>query len=340
MGITPEKRLKGVNKLKSSSTQILLSIIIPFFNVKDKIGKILDCLKQQTDKNFEVIFINDGSTDGTAEIVARENSQIDCDGVRLINQDNKGPAIARNAGFEYARGTYVYFLDADDIISNCLVECLELGLDKGQELPNVIVFGYEVVDNSAGTLANPKFNSWRIGTVREYLMAATTSRVGFGYLWNKFIQRQFIIMSNIHFEKFNYDEDAIFLSQLYLKVQSISFSDDILYQYVQYPNSLTHAKKNYYESVRSLSRLNQVTDELSQEYALFENGLQLRIKLRLVFALVRKKGDLSSDELSIIRALLKSIKSIHQYISIKDQIAALCITVLGVPGVRIIQFFL
>lgn len=119
MGITPEKRLKGVNKLKSSSTQILLSIIIPFFNVKDKIGKILDCLKQQTDKNFEVIFINDGSTDGTAEIVARENSQIDCDGVRLINQDNKGPAIARNAGFEYARGTYVYFLDADDIISNC-----------------------------------------------------------------------------------------------------------------------------------------------------------------------------------------------------------------------------
>lgn len=221
-----------------------------------------------------------------------------------------------------------------------MVECLELGLHKGQELPNVIVFGYEVVDNSAGTLANPKFNSWRTGTVREYLMAATTSRVGFDYLWNKFIQRQFIIMSNIHFEKFNYDEDAIFLSQLYLKVQSISFSDDILYQYVQYPNSLTHAKKNYYESVRSLSRLNQVTDELSQEYALFENGLQLRIKLRLVFALVRKKRDLSSDELSIIRALLKSIKSIHQYISIKDQIAALCITVLGVPGVRIIQFFL
>lgn len=329
-----------MNNLKSSSTEVLLSIIIPCFNVEDKIDKILDCLEQQTVKDFEVIFINDGSTDGTAALVARKKNQIACDGVRLINQNNQGPAIARNVGLGYARGTYVYFPDADDIISNHLVESLEIGIHKSKESPEIIAFGYKVSDDQTATLVDPKFNSWRIRTIREYLMSATTSRVGFGYLWNKFIQRRFITMNQLHFEKFTYDEDAIFLSELYLNAHTISFSNDILYQYIKYSNSLTHAKKDYDECVKSLSRLDIVTDELSEGYSITKNGLQLRVKLRLVFALTHNKKSYSSDELSTIRVLIKSISAIHQFISRKDQIAALYIKVFGMFGVRMLQFVL
>ncbi|MCW0154618.1 glycosyltransferase [Lactiplantibacillus plantarum] len=337
MGITPVKRLKGVNNLETPSTEVLLSIIIPCFNVEDKIGGILDCLKRQTDKHFEIIFVNDGSADRTADIIERNQSRINCEGVRLINQDNQGPAIARNIGLKYAKGKYVYFPDADDIISDHLVECLESGLFKTGNLPNIVAFGYKVVDSPIATLADPKFDFWRIGTIRKYLNDATTRRVGFGYLWNKFIQREFITKNNICFEKFSYDEDAIFLSRLYLNGHTISFSEDVLYHYVQYSSSLTHAKKDYYESVRSLSRLNQVTDELSQKYGLSENGLQLRVKLRLVFAITRAKKFLSNDELSELRDLITSITAIHQFISTKDRIAALYFKIFGVFGVRMIQ---
>src|SRR5689334_6850738 len=90
----------------------LVSVVIPAFNRAFILPEALDSVLAQTWKDFEVLVVDDGSTDNTEEVlepyVARH-------GVRFLRQANQGPAAARNRGIEAARGKYVAFLDSDDL---------------------------------------------------------------------------------------------------------------------------------------------------------------------------------------------------------------------------------
>ena len=87
-----------------------ISVVIPAFNCENYIGETIDSVLQQTLKAFEIIVVDDGSTDGTAATLESFRSSI-----RYIYQSNKGPSAARNAGISYASGDYIAFLDNDDV---------------------------------------------------------------------------------------------------------------------------------------------------------------------------------------------------------------------------------
>src|SRR5690606_37292864 len=87
----------------------LFSIIIPAYNRADLISGTLDSVFAQTERDYEVIVVDDGSTDATAEVV---KSYGDC--VRYVYQENAGPGAARNRGIQQSTGQYVVFLDSDD----------------------------------------------------------------------------------------------------------------------------------------------------------------------------------------------------------------------------------
>ena len=86
------------------------SVIIPTYNRTDYLSEALESVARQTFKDYEILVIDDGSTDNTAEIVAARNQQI-----RYFFQLNKGPGAARNLGINYANGEYIAFLDSDDL---------------------------------------------------------------------------------------------------------------------------------------------------------------------------------------------------------------------------------
>jgi len=91
-------------------SDILFSVVIPLYNKGDNIAHTLETVLRQTVSNFEVLVVNDGSTDGGEKIVAK------CEDirVRLVSQENQGVSVARNRGIQEAKGKYVAFLDADD----------------------------------------------------------------------------------------------------------------------------------------------------------------------------------------------------------------------------------
>lgn len=106
----------------------MISIIIPVFNVEKYLKKSLDSIINQTYKNFEIILINDGSTDDSLKI-CNEYLKVDSR-ISLINQNNAGAAAARNCGIRKATGDYLFFVDSDDYINE---KCLEFLVEKIDE---------------------------------------------------------------------------------------------------------------------------------------------------------------------------------------------------------------
>ena len=105
----------------------LISIIIPVYNVESYLNQCLESLKHQTLKDFEVILVNDGSTDNSLSICKEYSSLLpNC---QIIEQKNQGVSVARNTGIQNASGNYFYFMDSDDYLEN---EALELCFEKAE----------------------------------------------------------------------------------------------------------------------------------------------------------------------------------------------------------------
>lgn len=107
----------------------LISIIVPCYNCVSFIDETIRSLENQTQKMFEVICINDGSTDNTLEILEKWKSESKLN-ITIINQENAGVSKARNAGISIAKGDYLLFLDADDIYNKYFIERIAFDAEK------------------------------------------------------------------------------------------------------------------------------------------------------------------------------------------------------------------
>jgi glycosyltransferase involved in cell wall biosynthesis len=134
--MTKSKKIK--KKLDSNPK---ISVIVPVYNVGEHLKACLDSLLSQTFSDFEVIAVNDGSTDSSAVILA-EYANKDSR-VKVLHQENKGLSSARNAGLKYQTGDYVCFLDGDDYLAPV---ALEKTYKKFSIDTDIVVYGYQKVD--------------------------------------------------------------------------------------------------------------------------------------------------------------------------------------------------
>lgn len=112
----------------------MISIIIPVYNQAEKISRTLDSLLNQSYQDFEVLIIDDGSTDNITAVAAEQKSKFAQQGIRyeFLHQTNQGAPAARNAGWRLAKGEYLFFCDAD---AQLQPNCLELLLKGLAETP-------------------------------------------------------------------------------------------------------------------------------------------------------------------------------------------------------------
>ena len=122
----------------------MISVIIPLYNKVDHIEDTLRSVLAQTYKDYEIVVVDDGSIDGSTELV--ENLGID--NLRLIRQNNAGVSAARNSGIEEARGEFVALLDADDLWKP---DYLAVQFEMTQKYPDCDVFAtdYEFKDRKS-----------------------------------------------------------------------------------------------------------------------------------------------------------------------------------------------
>lgn len=103
-------------------TSPLISVIVPVYNVAPYLRHCIDSIINQTYQNIEIVFINDGSTDDSAEILTEYESKDSR--IRVIHQKNGGLSNARNNGISNSKGSYITFIDSDDYVSKDYVSYL------------------------------------------------------------------------------------------------------------------------------------------------------------------------------------------------------------------------
>lgn len=111
----------------------IVSIIVPVYNVEDKLKRCVESIRKQTYKDIEIILINDGSIDGSGSICDMY-SKMDRR-IHVYHQENKGVSAARNTGIENSGGGYLFFVDSDDTINfDTISECVRLIEEENADL--------------------------------------------------------------------------------------------------------------------------------------------------------------------------------------------------------------
>jgi len=222
---------------------IRLSVIIPAYNCELWIGKCLDSLLNQTFKNFEVIVVNDGSTDKTERVVSEYSDLIHK--LRCIYQENKGQAVARNVGIELAEGQYIMFIDADDYVESDYVEKYLKAIEGSGH--DAVIGGYEYVEANGKRTQNLPHE----GLMSWYMMNAP---------WAKIYTRDFLMKNSIRFEKIRKHEDMIFnirVLECGAKIGHIKYAG---YKYVKNNSSITN---NDYCAYKDSDAIKSVLDAIN-----------------------------------------------------------------------------
>lgn len=157
---------------------IRLSFIIPVYNVSKYLGRCIASVRNQglAPNEYEIIVVNDGSTDDSMEVLhnfmEREtHSGTEVSPIIIVNQENKGLSAARNAGFDKARGSYVWFVDSDDTLEACFAPRLLERVRKGRL--DILCFGLNLVYEENGLVeryAIPDTTKGRTVSGEEFLL--------------------------------------------------------------------------------------------------------------------------------------------------------------------------
>jgi glycosyltransferase involved in cell wall biosynthesis len=232
-----------------------LSVIIPAYNVEDWLAETIESCLDQTYSDLEVIVINDGSTDGTGEVMDRY-AKLDSR-VRSIHQDNAGAGITRARGQELARKKYMHFLDADDVLSRKAFKTL---VDKAEAdkvdmvCGNAIVFSDKTL-NTRNYFPHPEASNILFRDAQRYWKSKV--------MWRWIFNTEFVQKNAFPHFPYRMGQDVLYMYMALTKVASFSqvaeqfyyfrqehkstpttveiYTDDIMPHYVEARNILINA---------------------------------------------------------------------------------------------------
>ena len=267
---------------------MFLSIIIPVYNAEAYIGQCLDSLLRQDISDYEILCVNDGSTDGSLSVL-QEYARM-YDNIVIISKENGGVVSARNAGLESARGEFIWFVDADDLIrENCLgkLHALSRGCDR-------IVFGaYQFMDV----------------LTQEELSAPLVTNTSFydSVVWRSLLRREFLLEHDLCFRypELTHGEDGLFMYEVTLRDPVTAQTEEVLYFYRLHSGS-AEAVVTPEKQLRRLRSLIRVCEILHDYYRADAEGSADRLMSFLwmtLYDITRAPRDVEAEALAQLKHL-------------------------------------
>lgn len=279
----PKKRFgntmrAGTNKMNWQANSfdinnIFFSVLIPVYNVNKYLGKCIYSVLEQTYHNFEIILIDDGSTDQSGSICERY-AKLD-DRIKVFHQTNQGIIMTRRNALEKAMGDYVLFLDSDDYWDTDLLETINKAIwDYGCDM---VIFNYKKITPNETYINEPVFengsffDSENKEQIFEYIIKGSL----LNNLWIKAVKSTIIDYEDYsEYKAVKYAEDLLQSLPLLCNAKRILYLDKPMYNYRMNPTSLTH---NF--SIRSLEDITIVRGIVLKYMELLEMNEQKYLKL-------------------------------------------------------------
>ena len=222
----------------------LISIIVPVYNAELYLRECVDSVLAQTYQNWELILINDGSSDGSKDICTEYENR-DCR-IRAYHHENHGVSYTRNCGIDFSKGEYLCFVDADDKI---LPDYLSYLLNQMTENEADIIYcGYQLLYGDKFVKRAPKIKGgvYRFEDLSyRAIDDGTLSGILFGSVWSAIYRSNLIKESNIHFDSaVRRNEDGLFNLELLPKAKVIMTSEYAGYIYRQWESVNLQRTKN------------------------------------------------------------------------------------------------
>lgn len=243
----------------------MISIIIPFYNASAYLKRCIQSVLIQSHKDFELILVDDGSTDNSYKI-CKDFMDIDSR-IVLISKVNEGAGKARNAGLKIAKGEYVGFVDSDDYIDvNMFSEMYTAALKNHAD---IVQCGFCKVDENGTILSKAKYRDIIISNNRLCFYEYCKKRNIDDYSPCKLFKRD--ILSGIYFGNYHYSEDAYFIVQAFMRCNKLVILSSNFYYYVQTSNSMCRRpfNKNFEDTIIVGSLLYSMIHQIYPGYSFY-----------------------------------------------------------------------
>lgn len=212
----------------------LISIILPVYNMSGKLPRCIASLTAQTYPNLEFLFVDDGSTDNSVQVI----QQYADDRFRILRKKNGGVSSARNEGLSNMRGEYGAFVDPDDTVSPNYIHYLyDALMAQGTKMSCCRI--YELHEDDVDKpLPESKHQPAKLATLENYDQLGEMSHVQcYGVLYHH------DLLENLRFdERISYAEDTLFYMQAVLTTKRVAYLTDRLYYYVRWTGSALHSE--------------------------------------------------------------------------------------------------
>lgn len=218
----------------------IISIIVPIYNVESYLERCIESILNQSFKEFELILVNDGSTDSCKDI-CNEYKKRDSR-IVVVNKKNEGVSSARNLGLDLAKGEYIGFIDPDDFINKDMYKIL-FDTIQANNSDMVICDYYKVNEDDINKFRNLKCNCENIEVKNlnklESIDNLFLTGEKFIFAWNKLYKRE--LFNDLRYEKGRIYEDEYLAHRILYKCNKVSIIEAKIYYYVQRKGSLINS---------------------------------------------------------------------------------------------------
>lgn len=295
----------------SKRESIMLSIIVPVYNGEQTIIKLLDSICNINREDYEVICVNDGSTDKT-ELYIKEYSRIHKN-VKLISQRNGGPSKARNTGIAVAKGEYIAFADSDDTYDT---RNLEKAFEVIDENKDISLFVFDYIEKNSISMKKCGLHKNEVIDVARYLEVSYILAGDFYVhcLMNKIYKKELIDAMGGLDDNIRLGEDAVYNLKCLNKIKKIYVSSISIYNYKIYDTSLSHSSKSFLSVYSCYERIIDLLKEI-------KNDLNINIDTVIhnyYFGIINtyiSSENIKVDEKVVLKKCLKQLRENHNKIN-------------------------
>ncbi|ALP91548.1 glycosyltransferase family 2 protein [Clostridium butyricum] len=306
-----------------------ISVVVPVYKVRDRIIRTLESLKAQTFKDFEVLFVDDGSPDDSSDFA--DNYLKDSDvAYKIIKKKNGGVSSARNLGIEEAKGEYIMFLDSDDYIDKNMLKGFYDKILEGNF--DVLYCAYVFEESNEKEITN-NMKDLNYGEVSGKeaalgLIYGTT----YTHIMANLFKRSLLINNNIRFdEKRKFAEDISFMVKAYASSERVYCINKIYAHYVKWGESAMNNinlnyKDVYYSNVETLQYIKEKFNDKALEKAMVTSRIPAAI-VNIFIGFATKK-ELHDDMYEFINdeTVRKDLRRYKMYKLEKDRLKYLILS--------------